>query len=356
MQKTFPGTIIIVDDETESMTGMRDFLLELGYPVRGYLSGMEALDGFKKQQCDLLLTDLMMPEIDGITLMRRAKQINPLIICIMVTGHATIQTAVEAMKEGAFDYITKPFDWKMLRLIIARALEVRKLMQSEEQMRFSRDQWRAFAQSLAEALEKERKRIARELHDGIGQNLIALGMNLESLHDPLTDTHTGLTDQRLTDSQMILSEMKQTIRNLIADFRPAVLDDFGLVAAIQSLSDKFSKHTGLHISVQGSEDMPRLHEFMEITLYRIVQEALTNVAKHARAENVWIRLHQSETTVLLEIADDGVGFDSTQSLHTRETGTWGLLNMRERAEALGGSLRIEAAPGEGTRVVVETRQ
>ena len=305
MQNTPPGTIIIVDDEIESMTAMRDFLSELGYQAKGYLSGRDAVKALQEHGCDLLMTDLMMPEMDGITLMKTAKEIDPQIICIMVTGYGTIQTAVEAMKEGAFDYITKPADWKILRLVLSRAMEVRRLMKSEEQMRISRDQWRAFAGRLAEAQERERQRIARELHDEVGQNLIALGMNLHSLRNPLTDKRTGKMDPRLSDSLGILADTNQTIRNVIADLRPAVLDDYGLLAAVQSHCDRFSKRTGLHVTVHGDEDMPRLPEFAEITLYRIVQEALTNVAKHAQAQNVSIRLKLSDKAVLLEITDDG---------------------------------------------------
>lgn len=353
MQKTPCGTIIIVDDEIESMSGMRDFLSELGYPVMGFLSGREALDALQDRQYDLLITDLMMPEMDGISLMKRAKETDPLIICIMVTGHASIQTAVEAMKEGAFDYITKPVDWKILRMIISRALEVRRLMTSAEEMRIARDQARAFARRLAEVQEQERQRIARELHDGFGQHLIALNMHLNSLHDPLTDKETGQTDQRLTDSIGIVSDMTDAIRDIIHDFRPAVLDDFGLLAGIRSLANQFSQHTHLRISVQGDDDMPRLPDFVEITLYRIVQEALNNVAKHAQAANVSIRLKQSGIIVLLEVADDGIGFDITQFGHAKEAGAWGLLNTRERAEAIGGTLSIESEIGKGTRVVVE---
>jgi signal transduction histidine kinase len=356
MQNTSPGTIIIVDDEIESMTSMRDFLSELRYRVQGYTAGKDAVKALQEYGCDLLMTDLMMPEMDGITLMKAAKEIDPQIICIMVTGYATIQTAVEAMKEGAFDYITKPVDWKILRLVLSRAMEVRRLMKSEEQMRISRDQWRAFARRLAEAEERERQRIARELHDGVGQNLIALGMNLHSLRNPLTDKRTGIVDPRLNDSLGLVTDTNQTIANVIADLRPAVLDDYGLMAAIQSHSDRFSKRTGLHIAVEGDEDMPRLPEFEEITLYRIVQEALTNVAKHAQAQNVLILLKQSDTTVLLKIADDGTGLDPAFSRHTKETGRWGLLNMRERAEAIGGTLSIESEKGKGTSIVVEIRR
>lgn len=356
MKKTSTGKIIIIDDDIESMTGMRDFLLELGYEVEGYLSGSQALDAIREHKCSLLMTDLMMPVMDGITLMKKAKEIDPLIICIIITGHASIETAVEAMKEGAFDYMTKPLDWKIVRMAISRALEVGRLMQSEEQLRTSRDQWRAFARRSAEIQERERQRISRELHDEIGQNLIALRMNLNSLCNLLTDKHSGQIDQRLTDSIGIVSDMTETIRDIIYNVRPAILDDFGLLAAIKSLSGKLSQYNKLRISVQGDEDMPRLPELAEISLYRIVQEALTNIIKHAQAENVLINLNQSDRSILLTITDDGAGFDTTLARDEMKTGKWGLINMRDRAESVGGTLRVESEKGKGARVTVEVKR
>jgi signal transduction histidine kinase len=353
MQKIPTGTILIVDDEIESMSGIREFLSELGHEVKGHLSGREALDSLKEHRYDLLMTDLMMPEMDGMTLMKKAKEIDPLIICIMVTGHATIQTAVEAMKEGAFDYITKPPDWKILRVTVSRALEVRRLMQSEELLRISRDQWRAFAMRLVEVQERERQRIARELHDGVGQNIVGLEMNLSSLFGTITDKETGLPDQRLIDPRSLTSDIKETLRDIIADLRPPVLDDFGLLPAIESLKDKLSNRTGLRISVQGDENMPRLPEFTEISLFRIIQEALTNVAKHAQAENVSIRLEQSDARVRLEITDDGIGFNPDQFSYAKDREAWGLLNMRERVAAINGTLKIESQNRKGTYIVVE---
>lgn len=353
MQNTPRDTILIVDDEIQSLTGMCDFLLELGYRVKGCSAGREALAALRENPYDLLITDLIMPQMDGIALMKRAKGIDPHIICIMVTGHASIQTAVEAMKEGAFDYITKPVDWKMLRLIIARALKVRQLMTSAEQLRIARDQSRAFAGRLVELQEQERQRIARELHDGFGQYLMALHMHLNAMRDPLTDRETGQTDERLLESIGIVTDMKVAMPGIIHDLRPAVLDDFGLLAGIRSLVKKCSHHACLNISIEGDDDMPRLSDFVEITLYRIVQEAVTNVLKHARAENLFICLHQKDAKVSLEVRDDGIGFDTTLSLNPKATGSWGLLNMHERAEAIGGILRVQSEKGNGTRIAVE---
>ncbi len=356
MQNTSTGTILIVDDEIQLMEGMRDFLLALGYRVTGCTSAGEALDALAERRHDLMITDLLMPEMDGIALMKRAKGVDPLMICIVVTGHGTIQNAVDAMREGAFDFITKPLNWKILRVIISRALDIRRLMELEEEMRVSRDHTRAYARRLAEIQERERQRIAREFHDGFGQNLVALGLSLNALRESLTDRETGRTDQRLIDALGIVSDMTVTVRDIIHDFRPSVLDDFGLLPALTSLGDTFAKRTRWNISVEGDDGVRRLSDFDEITLYRIVQEALTNAAKHAGATNILIRLRQSEEDVLLEITDDGVGFDAPLPALSKEPPTWGLFNMRERARAIGGTLDIESKRGHGTRIVVRVKR
>ncbi len=352
MQTVPAGTIVVVDDDSASLGGIRDFLSELGYRVHGFSSGRDALDFLRMRRSDILITDLMMPEMDGIALLKKAKEIDPLLLCIFVTGHATVRTAVESMKEGAFDYITKPVDWKIVRPVLRRALEVRRLMQSEEHLRISRDQSRKFARRLTEMQERERQRIAQELHDGIGQNLAALGLTLSSLMSPSADVSPGHVRGRLDDAIGILSDMKETIRRLVADIHPPVLDDFGLLAAMQSHGDSFSRRTGLRVRVEGDENMPRLPEFAEVTLYRIFQEALTNVARHAGARNVSVQLKQQDKRVFLEIADDGKGFDTALLRSDSSTGGWGLMNMRERALAIGATLEIDSATGRGTRISV----
>lgn len=346
-------TIFVVDDDRESLTGIHHFLMELGYRVEAFSSARLALDALEHNPCDLFLTDLLMPEMDGIALMKEARAFDPLMICILITGYGTIETAVEAMREGAFDFITKPVDWKMLRISLSRALSIRRLLQSEEELRVARDLSRTFARRLAEAQEQERQRIARELHDGVSQNIVALDLNLYSLQMLITDRLTREAEKTLTDAHIILSEITETIRNVVFDLRPAVLDDFGLLAALKSHSDQFSRRTGLHISVDGDDDMPRLPNFSEITLYRIAQEALTNVAKHANARLVSVRLHRNAAGLRLEIADDGIGFESADFDDPKRDGNWGMLNMRERAEAIGGKLFVTSARGSGTRVIVE---
>src|SRR4030042_1951936 len=129
------GRLLIVDDEIETLTPLCDLLSEWGYEVAGYTSPKDALKELKEKDFDLLLTDLVMPEMDGIELIKAAMSIDTHLVCIIITGKGTIQTAVEAMKTGAFDYLLKPIEWKMLRPVLSRAIEVRRLRKAEERYR-----------------------------------------------------------------------------------------------------------------------------------------------------------------------------------------------------------------------------
>ena len=135
MNERKSGRLLVVDDETESLTPLRALLSEWGYEAAGYTSGKDALDALKKQDFDLLLTDLIMPEMDVVELLKAALKIKPHLVGIIMTGEGTIQTAVEAMKVGAFDYILKPLEFKLLRPILSRAMQVRRLRESEEKYR-----------------------------------------------------------------------------------------------------------------------------------------------------------------------------------------------------------------------------
>jgi two-component system sensor histidine kinase UhpB len=475
MADTKPGRILIVDDEIDVLVPLRDFLRELGYEAIGYVSAKEALEALKEKDFDLLLTDLVLPEIDGISLLKSARKLAPHLTCIVITGKGTIESAVEAMKVGAFDYITKPLDWKILRTNVSRAIEVAWLRKSEEkyraivedqteficrwrpdgtitfvnevicryfgipcdeligsacerllppedyeelkkkvailnrenpvafmehrvimsdgkirwqqwlnraifdeqgrivefqsvgrditerkrveeELRSSHEQLRELSVRLSQAEESERKRIARELHDQVGQNLTALGINLNMLRVRLSDILTREIDSRLNDSLNLLEETVTKIRDVMTDLRPSVLDDYGLMAAIRWYSEQFSNRTGVEIVVDGRELKPRLPSEVEITLFRIVQELLTNVAKHATASRVTLSLVEKGEKVSLTIADNGIGFDPMISgLSGRERG-WGLLNIRERAESIGGKLTVESKPGQGTHVEIDIRR
>jgi two-component system sensor histidine kinase UhpB len=205
---------------------------------------------------------------------------------------------------------------------------------------------RALSRRLVEAEEVERRRIARELHDSVGQNLSALNINLDILSTQLEGSGAALA-RRLADSQALVDATLQSIESVMADLRPPLLDEYGLEAALRWYGEAFARRTGVALAVHAAPALPELRPEAAVALFRIAQEALNNVAKHAAAGQVSIQLQQPEQQQLsMLICDDGRGFEPGSA----RRGRWGMTTMRERAEAAGGTLSVESAPGLGTTV------
>jgi signal transduction histidine kinase len=215
-----------------------------------------------------------------------------------------------------------------------------------------REQLRFLTSRLAEIDEAKRRALARDLHDRIGQRLTALGINLNIVQAGLDAERDPQLCSRLDDSVRLLEETTDCVRQVMAELRPPMLDDFGLVPTLHWCGEQLASRTEIHVAVEGHEPDPRLPSAIEDALVRITQEALTNVSKHAHASQVTICLANQGTGVQLTISDNGAGFDPASISH-HASPHWGLLTMSERADAVGGRCQIESQPGEGTRVVVE---
>ena len=215
----------------------------------------------------------------------------------------------------------------------------------------SEERLRQVSRRLVEVEEMERRSINRELHDRVGQNLTALNLNLEIVRGQLPDDALQKVGARLSDAKTLVEETSGQVRNLMADLRPAALDDYGLLAALRHHAASVAARLGISIEVEGEDLDPRLPPATETALFRIAQEALNNVAKHARSRTAAVALSSTPQGVTLTITDDGAGFDTGQA--PRDVPTYGVISMRERAETVGADLRIESSPGKGTRVVVE---
>jgi signal transduction histidine kinase len=217
-----------------------------------------------------------------------------------------------------------------------------------EQVRSSSERLQSLARKLVELQESERYHIARELHDEAGQALSSLKMNLGRLEqDPDCPEHIR---RRLLDLKSVADGVLEELHRLAMDLRPAALDHLGLVAALEQLAGHLNSE---RLSVQFKAvgfDGGRLPRDVETSLYRIVQEALTNILRHAHASDVGILLERSGGRVKLFVEDDGVGFTPDQVENGEQLG---LVGMRERAEMFGGSLSIESSPGSGTSIIVE---
>jgi len=215
-----------------------------------------------------------------------------------------------------------------------------------------------------QARENEQKRIARELHDDLGQQITALKMALAVHETELAQLVAGKTRERLGSLRAMAGQidaMAASMRRIAADLRPPVLDDLGLEAALEWMTEGFEQRYGVPVRCEIRSDALRLNDLAAISLYRVVQEALTNVARHAQANEVSVTLLADDRYCHLRIDDDGVGLPTDS---TPRSDSFGLLGMRERISQLGGVLSVESSPGRGvtitarvplSRITVESR-
>lgn len=206
------------------------------------------------------------------------------------------------------------------------------------------------SRQILEVQEQERAALSRELHDSIAQDLGAVSLNLAIFRNLLPpEPNTALT-QRIDDSQELLEEATQRIRNVMSDLRPPGLDEFGLVPALRAHGERVARRAGFDIRVTGQNPTPPLAQADTMALFRIAQEALNNIVKHAHASLVEIILASSADAVTLKISDDGIGFNSADS--GRNVSGMGLVTMAERAELIGAQCTVQSIPGRGTVVTV----
>ena len=202
------------------------------------------------------------------------------------------------------------------------------------------------------AQEKERTHLARELHDIIGQSLTAVIMTTTAVESSLPPTLTS-GKEKLANVRSIAAQALQDLRNLIFDLRPEVLDDLGLALALRSQAKKFLEPAGVQVRLRSAGLKDQLPAEVETAIFRVVQEAITNIARHSKADTALIQCAERDGNLTIEIEDDGEGFDmaSLPPPGSRQRGL-GLLGMRERVELLGGTLEVDSAPGQGVRIML----
>lgn len=258
--------------------------------------------------------------------------------------HAVMSTGQTVHREGYLPAWERWFENHLYRTEEGIAVYFRDITENKraaEDLAASRDQLRAFAQAQNELMETERARIAREIHDQLGQIFTSLKLILGRLRTPLPDDAGTEVDE----AARLLDEGVDVARRIAGELRPAVLDDFGLGVALKVYAERYARQTGLACAVEMQEDQT-LDAQQAIQLYRIALEALTNVARHARARQVRIEGHVEESGYLLRIEDDGVGWPKEAPANSAGT-SMGLTGMRERARLLGGSIQLGTTPGGG---------
>jgi PAS domain S-box-containing protein len=232
------------------------------------------------------------------------------------------------------------------------AEDITERRQAGDAVRRSAAELQALSRRLVELQESERRQLSRELHDRVGQNLTALKINLDILQTALASQGNGEVRARVEDSAALLESTMDTIENVMSELRPPMLDDHGLAAALDWHARNFSRRTGIAVAVRAREPALRPALQVEIALFRIAQEALNNVAKHARAHRVEIALDHANGECVMSVQDDGIGFDGVEDASDKAKPGLGMVTMRERAQAVGGRFEVQALSGRGTQLTV----
>jgi signal transduction histidine kinase len=230
------------------------------------------------------------------------------------------------------------------RVVVLEKAHTRQRKEIEETQR----NLRRLSQRLVQAQEGERQALSRELHDEVGQMMTALGFQLRDLESLRTRDGEAFRS-RLEDAKRLNGDAMRAVRDLAMGLRPSMLDDLGIEAALQWQGREFSRHTGVPSNVEVSGSLDHLNEAQRTCIYRVVQEALTNCARHAKAHHVVVSVSAEDTGVVVIVRDDGVGFNSSSPVR----GGLGLLGIQERVQALDGKVTVSSEPDRGTTIRAE---
>ena len=351
--------IMVVEDEGIVAHDIARQLTDMGYDVVAIVySGEEAVEKARELHPDLVLMDIVLAgKMDGI---QAAEQINAIadIPVVYLTAYSDEKTLGRAKISGPSGYVLKPVKKRQLNVAIEVALHKhnieRSLKKNEEALRVSQEQLRALAGRLQEVREEERTNISREIHDELGGALIGLKIDFSFLTKSASKKENETVRTSLLASMDSMNKTIdatiQTIRRIAMELRPGILDDLGLVAALEWQLKDFEKRTGIRCEFFPPAKDISLDADLSTALFRIFQEALTNVARHSGATEVHVRLRTDADSPILEVEDNGKGVEEEENLSSKSLG---FLGMRERVQMFGGRVTVTGTPGKGTIVTVE---
>jgi len=328
-------------------------------------TGLETLDLARVHE--LALIALVLPGDSPTTraaMVRRAGAFFAEAITPIETTHRTAREAnvrlnqlIEMLNRHSVDLADSN---RQLKQEIAQRKTVEESLRKSErhysellrQSQHLQEQLRHLSRQLLLAQEEERKKISRELHDEIAQTLTGINVRLAALKAEATVNTKGL-QQKIASAQRMVEKSVDIVHRFARDLRPTVLDDLGLIPALHTFVKTFSKQTRVHVRLTAYAAVEKLDGVKRTVMYRVAQEALTNVGRHAHASRVEVSIEKLPRAVCLIIHDNGKSFQVERVLHTKTNKRLGLLGMRERVEMVGGRLRIESAPGKGTTIRAE---
>ena len=326
------STILIVDDSESARETLISMLERWDYKLLTAENGPEALDLALRTSPDLILLDVMMPNMDGFEVCRRIRSMPQIaeVPVIILTALDDSEALLKGIEAGADDFLSKPIDRREMLARVRTITRLNRYRIIAEQ----RSKLEELAARLISAQELERLRISRELHDDLGQTLTTLMLDIRNLQSDLTLPIAELF-ARLESLHHQVFEATGKVRQLAHDLRPAIVDTLGLNKSLQVYCEKFSARTLIPVTLDIQPAMPELPDYYNVILYRVLQEALTNVAKHAQATHAWVELSIEGASVQLVVQDNGKGFKREQKFEGV-----GIMGMRERVELVGGTMEI----------------
>lgn len=385
-------TVLIVGDDPATLEGLAKYL-EM-YNCRTLLAqnGEMGIERAASDKPDLVFMDVMMSGIDGFEISRRLKEKEATcnIPVILITECADKKTIIKGFNSGAVDYITKPFlseeitarikthlfsnctekhlksnNWKheqnkleeeermrraLLSILEDEKMAKKRIKASEEALKESQRKLQSLSSHLLDTQEKNWRHIALELHDELGQSLTVLKLKLRSIQKKLV-TDSILLNSKFDDTYTYVDQIINSVRRLSQELCPCSIEDLGLDESIIILADEFAKHTKLKISIDAQEINDCFNLQGRTFIYRIIQESLNNIQKHAEACKVSIIIKRQKSHIDIQIADDGIGFSREGNKNEYKFGL-GLTAMEERARMLCGTLQVYSIIGIGTRIEI----
>jgi signal transduction histidine kinase len=357
--------ILVVDDNPVALFAVSHVLRSEGYNVLEAPTGSAGLTLAREKLPDLVLLDVMLPDINGIEVCRRIKAetaTSKIFVVLLSSVETSPDSQSAGLEAGADGYIARPIE---NRELAARVQAMLRIGQAEAALRKAHDELeqrvaerttelscanaalKALSLRLVDVQEAERRFIARELHDEIGQMVTGLKLVLETSFRPSGDVEEQGFDEAMT----LINDLIERVRQLSMNLRPQMLDDLGLLVALDWHFKRYFKQTGIRVLFKHKQIPERLPSQLETAIFRIVQEALTNVARHADVKEVSVGLWTDGERIGLQVRDAGTGFTVAEALAKRAS--TGLSGMKERAELLGGEFILESTAGDGTCLTVE---
>lgn len=354
-----PIDVLIVEDSPDDLALLLLILRRAGYAPNHRRVQDEAgmAHALSERAWDIVLSDYTLPDYSGLLALEQVRAFDPDLPFIVVSGNIGEDVAVAAMKAGAHDYLIKG-NYARLGAAIAREVKEaesrRARRKSERELHEARLRLQSLANRMLHIQEEERRHIARELHDEIGQSLTAMKLHLDALQRRLQGHAALPLAVNITD---IAEGLLDQVRQLSLDLRPPQLDDLGLAAALHWLVKRHGRPEGPVIVLDTPEHPSRHDALIETACFRVAQEALTNALRHAGAEEIRIELRHDAERFELRVRDDGRGFDLAAAQNRAlQGGSLGLIGMNERVLLAGGALRIDAQSGAGTTIIASFPQ